>query len=206
MLVALADTLDRRWDELGEAERRDLSRRIAARAVDLATLLSNLRALRGGGEFAIGLERCPVDEGPAATLTAMVADLRLIAPDHNVIADIASDLPPMRVDVDRLGQVLRNVVTNAAKFTPAGCMVRITARHDDGHLLFSVDDDGPDISPDQREAVFRKFVQLDPSRAGTGLGLFISRAIIEGFGGSIWVDESPSGGCRVCIVLPSSAD
>jgi signal transduction histidine kinase len=69
-------------------------------------------------------------------------------------------------------------------------------------LEITVDDAGPGIAPADRERVFDKFVQLDPSQPGTGLGLFISRAIVESLGGEVSIGESPAGGCRVCLRLP----
>lgn len=202
VIVGLASALERRWEQSSEADRRDLVRRLASQALGLATLLGNLRQLRAGGGFADDVATNSVDPDPSATLAAIAEDLRLAAPSHRIASAIEPGLPPMRLDAARLAQVLRNLVTNAAKFAPAGSLIDVRARRVGEALELIVDDAGPGIPPEHRERVFDKFVQLDPDRPGTGLGLFICRAIIEGLGGRIEVGDSASGGCRVCVRLP----
>jgi signal transduction histidine kinase len=202
VIVGLAHSLDRRWDEMTEDERRQLVRRVAAQANTLATLLTNLRILRRGGVFATELGADQLDPDPARTLRSLVEDLQLATPNHDVVGHVPPDLPAPPLDVGRLGQVLRNLVGNAAKFAPAGSSIDVRAARSGPWLEITVDDAGPGIAPADRERVFDKFVQLDPSQPGTGLGLFISRAIVESLGGEVSIGESPAGGCRVCLRLP----
>lgn len=202
VIVALAATLERRWDELSEGDRRDMARRLASQAAELATLLGNLRQLRAGGAFADAPATRGVDSAPSTTLAAIAEDVRLVAPSHRVAVDVEPGLPAMRLDSGRLAQVLRNLVANAAKFAPVGSVIDIRVRSVGDSLELTVDDAGPGIPPQDRERVFDKFVQLDPGRPGTGLGLFICQAIVAGLGGKITIGESDSGGCRVCIRLP----
>jgi len=95
----------------------------------------------------------------------------------------------VRVDPDRLLQVLENLLSNAAKFSPEGETVRVSAERRGGFIRVSVSDRGPGISPELEGRLFDKFVQgLDRSarnKSGTGLGLNISRAIVERLGGRI---------------------
>lgn len=201
VVIGLSSALERRWDTLDEVDRRDLARRTAAQAAELGTLLANLRTLRHGQATPAG--DTIVDQNPSQTLTDLVEDLRHAAPEHQLVAAIEPSLPPMRLDAGRLGQVLRNLVTNAAKFAPRGSTVRLSAAvAGDRSLTITVEDTGPGIPTDRRDEVFDKFVQLDPTRSGTGLGLFISRAIIESLGGKIWIDQAPHGGCLACVTLP----
>lgn len=202
VIVALATALERRWQETSDEDRRAVARRLASQAVELATLLGNLRRLRAGGGFADELATHAVDHDPSATLAAIAEDLRLAAPSHRVAIHIEPGLPPMRMDGGRLGQVLRNLVANAAKFAPVGSTIDVRARLDGDTLELTVDDAGPGIAPEDRDRVFDKFVQVDPARPGAGLGLFICRAIVEGLGGEIAIGESPARGCRVSIRLP----
>jgi two-component system sensor histidine kinase KdpD len=204
VLVALTHTLDRRWEHLTSEERRDLSRRVASQADALVTLLTNLRLLRTGGGFAGAPGHTTLDPDPAQTLTRIGDDLRVATPSHELVVEVPPDLEPMPLDAGRLAQVLRNLVANAAKFAPAGTTIEVRAKSDGPWLQLTVDDAGPGIAPEDRERVFDKFVQLDPARPGTGLGLFISRAIVTGLGGELTIDESPAGGCRVCLRLPKS--
>ncbi len=97
-----------------------------------------------------------------------------------------------------------NLVGNAGKY---GDRIAVKARHADGWLTVTVDDDGPGIPPDEREAVFRPFYRLDTGRnvdgGGTGLGLAISRDIAMGHGGDVILADSPFGGLRAVLMIPA---
>ncbi|WP_334176601.1 ATP-binding protein, partial [Pseudoxanthobacter sp.] len=100
-------------------------------------------------------------------------------------------------------RLLFNLVVNATRY---GRTVQIAARHADGWITVVVDDDGPGIAPDDREAVFRPFFRLDAARnqdqTGTGLGLTIARDIARGHGGDVTLGDSPLGGLRVRVRVP----
>lgn len=114
------------------------------------------------------------------------ADLRIVRTE-----------PGLKVwaDGDRLQQVLANLISNAAKFSPRGAAVEIGLARQDDRVCISVTDRGPGISPDFRARIFEKFAQADASttrqKGGTGLGLSISRAIVERHGGRIWFESEP---------------
>ncbi len=120
---------------------------------------------------------------------------------------IARELPTVYADRDRLIQVLVNLLSNAAKFCAekAGQVV-VTAESRPEGLQISVADNGRGVPPENRQLIFEKFQQastnLTDKPRGTGLGLTISRQIVEHFGGRIWVEPAPGGGARFCIVLP----
>ncbi len=103
-----------------------------------------------------------------------------------------------------IGRCLGNLVSNAAKYADH---VNIQAHHSGSMLTIVIDDDGPGISPEEREAVFKPFYRLDEARnidhGGTGLGLSIARDIANSHGGNIRLDESPAGGLRVFLSIPA---
>ncbi len=114
---------------------------------------------------------------------------------------------------DRLGQVFRNLISNAASFSPPGGTIFLSAREEDGWILIEVADEGPGIPPDSLENVFNRFYSERPSgeKFGThsGLGLSISRQIIEAHGGRIWAENRIDArkqivGARFCIRLPAA--
>jgi len=119
----------------------------------------------------------------------------------------APAIPPVQVDRDRLLQVLLNLLSNAVKFCDRpDSKVEITARVEEGQLRVDVTDNGPGISPQDRETIFEKFRQvgdtLTEKPQGTGLGLPISRHIIEHFGGKLWVESEPGRGSTFSFTLP----
>ncbi|HMN91630.1 MAG TPA: sensor histidine kinase [Hydrogenophaga sp.] len=114
---------------------------------------------------------------------------------------------PVRADSDRITQVVLNLLSNAAKYAPRGSgRVTLGLRHDDRGVTVEVRDNGPGIPEDQHAMVFEKFRQVsgeDHYRpGGTGLGLPISRQIINHFGGDMWLRSSPGAGACFGFSLP----
>ena len=118
----------------------------------------------------------------------------------------AEELPPLVADGMRISQVLTNLVGNAIKFSGEGTTVSVSITPDAGELLFVVADQGPGIADQDLPKLFQKFQQVDSSHTrkagGTGLGLFISRGIVEGHGGRIYVESESGRGSRFCFRLP----
>ena len=108
---------------------------------------------------------------------------------------------------DRLGQVLRNLLANAASFSPPGATIRVSARRVGDAVEIAVEDEGPGIPADKLETIFERFYSERPEgeKFGThsGLGLSISRQIVDAHGGEIWAENRPSGGARFVVRLPS---
>ena len=107
-------------------------------------------------------------------------------------------------DPARILQVITNLLSNAIKFTPAGGDVVVRIESIDGMLRISVLDTGVGIPADQLEEVFVRFLQLAAAdRRGVGLGLFISRCIVQGHGGRIWAENRPERGAAFRFTLPT---
>jgi len=123
-----------------------------------------------------------------------------------LVVDVAKDLPPTRGDRDRLIQVLVNLLSNAVKFTPTGS-VTVTARRQDADLVVSIADTGIGIAPEDHERVWEQFGQaggdtLTEKPHGTGLGLPISRQIVDHHGGRMWLESAPGAGSTFSFTLP----
>jgi signal transduction histidine kinase len=113
----------------------------------------------------------------------------------------------VRADPKRTAQVLYNLMSNALKFTPKGGMVRLSARAEHGEVIVSVADTGSGMEPKDIGRLFQPFSQvhdtLQSTKGGTGLGLFISRGIIEGSHGRIWAEsKGPGMGSTFSFALP----
>jgi Na+/proline symporter/nitrogen-specific signal transduction histidine kinase len=120
--------------------------------------------------------------------------------------DKPAAVPTLRADADRLLQVLLNLLSNAAKFVPAGAgLVTLRLLPIEGGLRVEVRDNGPGVPPGQQQLVFEKFRQGGSGGArpqGTGLGLPISRRIVEHFGGRLWLKSEPGQGATFGFDLP----
>ena len=113
-------------------------------------------------------------------------------------------------DADRLMQVVLNLLSNAAKYAPRNeGVVRLVLEQSANELLVSVSDNGPGIPADQQGMVFEKFRQVEGDAhyrpGGTGLGLPISRQIVEHLGGRLWLESQPGAGARFVFALPLAA-
>ena len=129
-----------------------------------------------------------------------------------LIQAVDPGLPKPQADPDRLTQVLTNLVNNAIKYTPDGGSITVRALQRGRELLISVDDTGPGIPPDEAVQVFDRFRQVraehndGKKRIGTGLGLCISREIVQYYGGRIWVESELGHGSSFCFTVPLQRD
>jgi signal transduction histidine kinase len=109
-------------------------------------------------------------------------------------------------DERRVRQVIFNLLSNAVKFTPSGGAVEVSAAQVNGELRISVADTGPGIARDDRERIFEEFQQTETGVAqgeGTGLGLALSKRLVELHGGRIWVDTELGRGSTFVFTLPA---
>lgn len=149
------------------------------------------------------------DEGDLAELVQLMgASMASVYQEAGL--ELVIDAQPARAvfDEGRLAQVLQNLLSNAAKFTPRGGRVTVRVRPDGAGARIEVQDTGMGIPAQHLEDVFGKFFQVDTSdtrsQGGTGLGLAICRAIVEhGHGGRIWAERPGEGGARFVITLPA---
>lgn len=145
-------------------------------------------------------------------LQAAVQELSCYAVQHQVHFVLETELTeiPLRADADRLMQVLANLLSNAAKFSPPGSDIKLTAAYLDAHWLrLAVWDQGPGISAEFTQRIFQPFSQSDASNqrsyGGTGLGLTISKAIVEQHGGLLSFENNQNKGAVFYVDLPRPA-
>ncbi|MCJ7570431.1 MAG: MEDS domain-containing protein [Candidatus Thermoplasmatota archaeon] len=119
---------------------------------------------------------------------------------------MADGLPSLSIDVDRIKQVLINIIGNAIKFSPEGASININVKKKNEYILFEIQDFGLGIPKNEHEKIFDMFFQSESIRnkniKGTGLGLPISKAIVEAHGGRIWVDSKINKGSKFSFTLP----
>lgn len=123
---------------------------------------------------------------------------------HHLVLNLEKEMPLIRVDARAIAEVIYNIVENAAKYSPSGTTITITAASHGDSVLISVTDEGKGIPADMREKIFEKFVRLDSGRSdGLGLGLAIARGIVEAQNGKIQIKDSVNDkGTKVVLTLP----
>ncbi len=192
------------------ALRQELLQGMDAQVERLKPLLDNLASLHGEVNGAITLQRAPVHV--YAWLTRMSVTWREAAQEKNLIwrQELAEDLPTMRLDADKLAQVVGNLLANALKYTPAGGTIFLRAQVAAGELQIAVQDTGAGIAAKDLPHIFEPFYRGatapfgSPNRfpQGMGLGLAIARDIVTAHGGRIEVQSEAGKGSRFTVVLP----
>jgi len=122
---------------------------------------------------------------------------------------LAADVDVVRGDERRLRQVVFNLLSNAVKFTPSGGSVVVATARREGVVEVSVADTGSGVAPEDRERIFEEFQQTEVGarqREGTGLGLALSKRLVELHGGTIWVESEPGRGSRFAFTLPAERE
>jgi two-component system sensor histidine kinase KdpD len=122
---------------------------------------------------------------------------------HHVVVNIERELPLVNVEARAIAEALYNLIENAAKYSPPGSTITVTAATTTDVVAISVEDEGKGIPVEMREKVFDKFVRIEGSQTdGLGLGLAIVRGIIEAQNGTIVIGDGQNGGTRVTITVP----
>ena len=187
-------------DDLTPRERSHLYERMARRGLQLRRLVQQfLDYSRLGAGRPIVVR--PVMADIRFALTQLEAD---IAGRRPVTFEMPPDLPPAYVDPDRLDQVLANLVSNALKFSPPGSPISVEARATRDTVELVVTDRGQGMSPADLASVFQKFHRGAGAEGipGTGLGLYVSKAVLEAQDGRLLAASEPGKGSRFTVVLP----
>ncbi|MDX1699855.1 MAG: ATP-binding protein, partial [Melioribacteraceae bacterium] len=153
------------------------------------------------------LQKTPVDIHSAANVVLELTKPLVTQKELDLVNDVPSNLELADADENRLQQILHNLVGNAVKFTDEG-MVRITAERQNGHIKIDISDTGIGIPEDKFDTIFNSFEQADGSTAreygGTGLGLTVTKQLVELHGGTIDVQSKVGEGSTFSFTLPTS--
>ncbi|MBI2954932.1 MAG: GAF domain-containing protein [Chloroflexi bacterium] len=150
------------------------------------------------------LEKQAVDV--AALVREVVDRLGTVLAPHPVRVEAPEAMPPVMADPGRIEQVLTNLLTNAAKYSGPESEILVRAQARPKEVVVAVTDHGPGIPPEDIPKLFTRFYRTEAARAaspeGLGIGLYISRGLIEAHGGRIWVESEPGKGSTFCFTLP----
>jgi PAS domain S-box-containing protein len=196
LITAFAELLRERMTG-ADPESRELVERIARAGLRGREMLDGVRAWSRVGAGAQDMD--DVDLGALAAAVVSTLQPSLSKRGVEVVCD---DLPTVRGDGGQLGQVLQNLIGNAAKF--GATRVEVSAARENGAWVISVTDDGPGIPPEHADEIFGMFSRPDTESGvpGSGIGLAIAARVLERHGGRIWVEGRPGGGSVFRFSLP----
>jgi signal transduction histidine kinase len=205
-LTSISGYVDLMLEDEHDAQKRGYLGIVERNAERLLKLVSDLlfsAQLQGGR---LDFERTEVDLHRLVLQSVESARPRAEAAGIELVLD-AQSVPPVAGEPVRLGQLLDNLVSNAIKFTPGGGRVDVHLSLRDGLVRFEISDTGIGIAELERERLFERFFRsqtaLDRQIQGTGLGLYISKAIVEAHGGRIGVHSEPGEGTTFVVELPA---
>ncbi len=194
---------DVQWDE--EA-RRSFALAIEHEADRLNRLVGNLLDMSRieGGALKPEKEWYPVDE----LIHDVLDHMQPVLQGRTVQTHLPDDLPPVELDYLQMDQVLTNLIENAVRYTPPESPIEVSAQIDGEQMVISVADRGPGIPQADKERIFDKFYRVLATQRnavsvpGSGLGLAVSKGLVEAHGGHIWVEDRPGGGSIFRFTLP----
>ena len=213
LIKGYAQTLareDANWDANTARQSLEIIEEEADRLEALINNLLDVSRIQASGL------RLDMDDLNIEQLITRVADgYRIQNPDRDIELDLPNRLPLVWGDEERLRQVLTNLVGNAIKYSPAGGVIRIGGWSElvpDGseRVVIYVADQGIGIPQEELPHIFERFYRIDSSlrrkTAGAGLGLFLSKAIVDAHNGEMWVRSEPGAGTTFFVGLPVAAD
>jgi two-component system sensor histidine kinase KdpD len=200
-MLGLAESLALTRPELS-GQQLEIARAMRDEAMRMNALVNNLldMAKLEAGEVRLNRQWQPLEE----VVGSAVAALSQFLASHTLRIDLPADLPLVEIDAVLFERVLCNLLENAVKYTPTGSEVRIEAAVRGDEFRIIVADNGPGLAAGSEEAIFEKFTRGERESAtpGVGLGLAISRAIVEAHRGKIRAERDADGGARFIISLP----
>jgi signal transduction histidine kinase len=201
--IALNTQLLERLVSSGDPRLSRISRSLAASIAQMQRIISDLLDLAAiqAGKLSVHLipgdVRTPIEEAVEAS--------RSIAVEKSITLEVVIGPEPLpaRFDPGRIVQVLENLIHNALKFTPAGGRISVEGRSGGDFVEIRVRDTGPGLQPEEIAVIFDRYRQVEKrGRKALGLGLYISRSIVESHGGRIRAESAPGEGSMFLFTLP----
>lgn len=195
-------TLINKWDQLTEEQKKHFLNTIQVDADRVTRLINELLDISRleTGRLQLRKQRVEIQDIARKVMERLTPR----AERHTIRMELNGTLPPVMVDPDKVEQVLTNLVENAMKYTDEGT-ITVGCSLDGEVIRVSVSDEGEGIPAEHLSQVFGKFFRRGErvgSPSGTGLGLYISKGLIEAHGGKIWVEDAEGGGAVFTFTLP----
>jgi signal transduction histidine kinase len=204
-IIAAAGLLEEEFQTIADESHRKLIQTIMRNANSLEIRLAELLEIVKTGSGKIQLQFEPVDMKSLILGTCMQISPLIRNKEQQLNTELPDTLPIIQGDGPRLEQVLINLLNNATKFTPNGGKITIKAHSQDKGLVVQVEDDGVGIAKDKQDMLFKPYSRLNADRQrhpGLGLGLALSKQVVELHGGRIWVESDTGAGSKFYFFLP----
>lgn len=203
-IMGFADTVMKKKLNLTEEQENIYIGYIQEESRRLSRLISNYLDISNieEGKFDLNIRKTDLGQVIADTVKMFTTNNK----DILISSELESDLPGLKLDQDRIKQVLQNLIGNAIKYSPKKSAVSVSVSQSLTEIRISINDQGPGIPDAEKEKIFQKFYRINTGRprieSGTGLGLAITKSIVERHSGKIWVEDNSPSGSRFIFTLP----
>jgi PAS domain S-box-containing protein len=191
-------------EDLSPDEKKKFLTYINKQSVGLAKIINDLldiSRIESGRGFSLNKVLCDAGEAIKQIIPYFQEQYK----KHRFEIILPKESLDLFCDKEKMGQVLKNLLSNAAKYSPEGSLIRVTGEISEDHYQITVEDQGLGMTPGQVENIFDKFYRVDPSNTaieGTGLGMTIVKHIVEAHGGEVWVESELGKGTTVRFTIP----
>ncbi len=204
-IKGIAGTLVQQDVEWDEETQRDFLMTIDLESDKLTHIVEDLMEM---SQLEAGVMRLEKKQSRISTLVGQLSSqMAAFTRKHHFAVSVPHGLPSIYIDEIRIGEVITNLVANAAAYSEEGTCITLEANRVGGDIVVSVTDEGIGIRPEHIDKVFDRFYRLESGvarrRGGTGLGLSICRGIVEAHAGRIWVESKPGEGSKFSYSLPT---
>ena len=202
-VLGFGHTLQQQWDKLTDEKRTQIVGIITKETERLSRLVTDLLDV---SRMESGTLRYEMEPMSVPEIVESIVEVHTsLQASHAITLEMPDDLPKVLGDRDRIRQVLINLLTNATRYSPENSTIIVGAEpQDESYVRVWVRDEGIGISEEDQARVFSKFSMLPKPgwvKKGTGLGLFITRGIVDAHGGRIWIDSEPGKGSTFSFTL-----
>lgn len=200
VMCGVAEMLEKKWERLSDENKRQMLTSLLRNGQTVQRLLKRDldMALIELGE--IKYESAPFDLPHMVREVVEMFDQS--GADRVFRVELPDAAPPARGDEARCSQVLYNLLSNAVKFSERGSAIDVRVASSDGFASVSVADEGPGVPVERRDQLFQRLSRLDPTKPGTGIGLYMARSMVEAQGGAIAFEPGAAGGSCFTFTLP----
>ena len=200
-----ADLLIKSTDELSVAQIQTLLNQIKSSSSTLLTMVGSILDVSKMENGKFEINKTYGDINSVLKEECSYFDPLTKIKKLSIQCTVDEDIPNFSFDTERIKQVLSNLISNAIKFSPEGSVITICSRKVGSDCRVEVSDLGVGIPENEKASLFQKFFQAsnqDGVQKGTGLGLYISKGIVEAHGGSIWFENNIPQGSKFCFSIP----
>lgn len=205
VIKGAADLLIKSTDELSVAQIQTLLTQIKNSSTTLLTMVGSILDISKMENGKFEINKTFSDINAVLNEECSYFDPLTKIKKLSIQCTVDKDIPNFSFDTERIKQVLSNLISNAIKFSPEGGVITIISKKTGSDCVVNVSDLGVGIPENERELLFQKFFQASNQNGvqkGTGLGLFISKGIVEAHGGKIWFENNSPQGSKFCFSIP----